>query len=372
MVDDKMRQCVHPVQIMAYFNEIIVKRGEVTAWQVIDGKRLIIRGIFQKVEAEFLMLGANSQSAENLLKFEIEREVYLHCPHKNFLAKTKLTSNQNKALTIEVPKDIRLEEARDNQRFYFQRRDDKEISIYFDKLSEENPSYFIINDLSTTGVGVIIEALWLKKMKDGDKIFIKSMSDHDLPGPIGCEFIHSRPWDGYDIDNPDDDYFLVGLKFDSPLEKLNYLPDNLPDENNSRHPLKKRKDGFFYGYTELEQQGIFHSIGMKDVTLCVAIKEADEFLGNLQYLTSDMKRNFLSHIDFKVLGTALRVARDTLVTSLLENTSSSLASEVLQELRDPRSGKEIHKAQQDLIKKIRELERKGLILLDEKMFGTYV
>ena len=97
-----------------------------------------------------------------------------------------------------------------------------------------------------------------------------------------------------------------------------------------------------------------------------------EYLDQLRYMTTQMKVEFLKTVNQDLLAVALRLSSKELIFELFSELTQTMQKEFLEKLQQERPASAICKAQDDIVKLVREKENKGEIVLDPKAFVTYV
>jgi flagellar motor switch protein FliG len=97
-----------------------------------------------------------------------------------------------------------------------------------------------------------------------------------------------------------------------------------------------------------------------------------EELDRLRYLTLEMKRDLLLSVNHDVLAAALRLSSKEMIMELLGELTESMREEFLEKLDVPKPALTINKAQDQVMKVVRDKEKNGEIVLDPQSFVKYV
>lgn len=117
---------------------------------------------------------------------------------------------------------------------------------------------------------------------------------------------------------------------------------------------------------------ILNKIELTNKQLSNNIKDNIDYLDRLRYMTTKMKIEFLQSVEHELLADALRLSSKELIYDLLIELTPNMQDDFLEKLAFEKPASGICKAQDKIIKYIREKEGSGEFILDPKSFTTYV
>ena len=121
-----------------------------------------------------------------------------------------------------------------------------------------------------------------------------------------------------------------------------------------------------------DQIRILNTIEGSNKALANNIRDNIEVLDKLRYMTTNMKVGFLQSVNHDLLAVALRLSSKELIYELFSELTQTMQKEILEKMQDEKPASGVCKAQDEILKQIREMEANGSIMLDPTAFITYV
>lgn len=208
-------------EIVAIFKEASKQRIPVTLWQNINGKRIIINGVFKTTNLENNSVVLDIDNPDGLL-FKNRVTIYLKGNFKNILFKENLTFGSNRIVIFSIPKEIRVHELRNNPRISFRTTDNKHVTF-----SKKNPYTSkkenfnnILLDLSEEGLAFMADSHQVTQFNKDEEIFISEISDINFEGLIvgKCTYMKNLK---INVKEKSVQAYRVGVKF---TNRVNVFP----------------------------------------------------------------------------------------------------------------------------------------------------
>ena len=163
--------------------------------------------------------------------------------------------------------------------------------------------------------------------------------------------------------------FVMGLRVTN--EKLiKIVEDVMIEFNKEIVDALEKKMCKAKSVTVKENNAIY--VEQKNKVLASNLKDNIEYLDKLRYMTVQMKVDFLKEVEHELLAVALRLSSKELIYELFSEVTERMQDEFLDKLQSERPASAVCKAQDQLLKLIREKEGRGEIVLDPTAFITYV
>lgn len=354
--------------ILNYLDSIIKQKIPLTLWQQHPSTRITF-------DAQFVIMNSNNiklklQGPNHIHSFDNERPIYIHAPGAGVIFKKDLYQKHANILEFTIPNDIQIVEQRKTKRFYYKYQDHKNITYYNDHppLSDTKPKTLssVLVDISTMGAGMVVGKDQRDKLSTAQGLFLENLTDQTLPTPFHVKVQYIA---NYNL--KEKNLYKVGLSFDDELDSISYKSISSIIE------IKQKKcaglsQHTYCGLDEEEIAKILNQIEQTNRVLAVNLKENIDYLDKLRYMTSHMKVGFLKNVNQDLLAVALRLSGKELIYELFSELTETIQEEILFKLEKQRPPSAICKAQDEMIAYIREMEKKGEILLDPKAFITYV
>ncbi len=304
------------------------------------------------------------------LEFVKGEPFYAHIESLDIIFKRENYNLVGTYLDFSLPSDLQVFEKRQTKRFYYKYQDHKNITFCSTiKDSNNEPEFKIssfIVDISTSGAGLVLGKEHIDKIKAGDDLLLEDITDQKLPTPFKVKISYIRPYQSNEID-----MYKIGIAFNDQLDSISYKSITSLIEIKQIKTQGLRPDQYC-GLDEEGQINTLNNIEVKNKVLAVNIKDNIEYLDRLRYMTVQMKVGFLKTVNQDVLAVALRLSSKELIYELFSELTDTMQEEFLDKLNQQRPASAVCKAQDEIIKIIRDKEATGEIMLDPKAFVTYV
>ena len=298
-----------------------------------------------------------------------DETLFIHYAKGDALFKKDTFKTDGLNLTFKTPVELMMKECRRVERFSFKYQDFKNVTFKTSSSDKVRILSCILKDLSTEGLGLVLHETELHNLKISDSVFITAISDQKMDdGHLG-EICYISP---YNVSvETDTNLFKVGIKFTASLDSVTYKSINsIVDKKQTK--LKGMNISTFNGLTEIDQERILRKIFEDNAPLSNNIREQMEVIDRLRYLTTQMKQKFLMDVNLDLLAAALRMGSKELIYELMSEVTDTMREEFLYKLNIALAPSAINKAQDEVVKYIRDKERSGELVLDSASFETFV
>ncbi len=355
--------------IMKYLLPIKEAKAEFTLWQQIGGRRLTLDGKFLEVSRKFCKI--KLRESNNLQYFDSTEPFYVHIKELDVIFKKDHYTQMGQFLEFGLPADIQIYERRKTKRYYYLYQDHKNITYHSEKKdpSTEEPLFTlssVLVDISTQGAGMVVGKEAINDLYVGQKLFLDNLTDQKLPAPFRVKVMYIELYK-----TEEKGLYKIGIIFDDQLNSISYKSISSIIEIKQKKTQGLSQDAYC-GLDSEEQIQTLNNIGNTNQVLANNLKDNIEYLDKLRYLTTQMKVELLQDINQDVLAVALRLSSRELIYDLFTETTQNRQKEFLEKLQTERPPSAICKAQDQIIKELREKESRGEIVLDPKGFITYV
>jgi len=351
------------------------KKEDVTIWQNrADGKNKFYGKIIEVNSSNTILeLDSSYKKAEYpLIKDET---VFVHYAKGDALFKKEAFKTEGLKLIFKTPVELMMKERRSIERFTFKYQDFKNVSFRTSGFSNDSNNTEILHksciltDLSVEGLGLVLHMDEIQSLNVGDSVYINAITDQKLDSGHLGEIRYITP---YNVSvEQDSNLYKIGIRFTASLESVTYKSiSSIVEKKQSK--MKGLAVSTFNGLSELDQEKILRKITEDNAPLANNIKEQMEVIDKLRYLTIAMKQKFLLEVNLDLLAAALRISSKELIYELMSEVTETMREEFLYKLDDPKSPSAINKAQDQIVKFMREKERAGVIHLDATSFETLV
>jgi hypothetical protein len=351
----------------------IKKEGlEILIWQNKSEKKQTYTTKIHSLKKNELILHFTGDSINKAQFFETSKPYYAHIQVLETLFKKENYNFIGTSIESTLPNELQIYERRHTERFYFQYQDHKNLTFKtFKTEGKETESDYlqssVLVDISTAGAGIVVPKEVKDKLAIGSSLYLTDITDQKLPDPFEVKPMYSELYqekDGMQL-------YKIGLKFSDQLDSVSYKSIKSVVEKKSLKVQGLDPDRFC-GLTYEEQINKINQIEQKNPQLAVNIKNANDYLDRLRYLTTQMKIELLTNVKHDLLATALRLSSKELIYDLLIEVSSNIRNEFLDKLEDEKPASAVSKAQDEVMKYIRFKEGKGEFVLSPNSFETYV
>lgn len=352
-----------------YLSTITRGHFEFTLWQQFGEKRHTYTGSFSYLSKNSCKIKIHESQKINL--FDAKVPFYVHINEIDIIFKKETYNQTGIFIEFSLPTDIQVHEKRKTKRYTYKYQDHKNITYHSAELDEKSGQpkislSSVLVDISTQGAGMVLGKEAAAKLYVGQDLLLDNLTDQDLPSPFHCKVSYIEKYR-----TKEKDMYKVGLFFDDQLNSISYKSIS------SIIDIKQRKtEGLsqktYCGIDDEEQIKVINKIEKSNMVLANNIKDNIEILDQLRYMTTHMKVGFLKTINQDLLAVALRLSSKELIYDLFSEVTETIQEEFLYKLKNERPPSAICKAQDEIIKIIRQKEKSGEIVLDPRAFVTYV
>ncbi|MAZ49591.1 MAG: hypothetical protein CME65_13605 [Halobacteriovoraceae bacterium] len=353
--------------IQTYLGLIYENETEFTLWQQIGQERRtypvkIIEMTKTHTKLKILRLPNNDL-------FDDKKSIFCHIPGLDIIFKKDSFTRIGQYVDFPHPSEVQIYEKRRTRRYYYLYQDHKNITYHSLEMPNGEPLWMhssVLVDISTSGAGMVVAKNSIKDLKTGQHLFLINLTDQKLPEPFKMEIIYIEEYN-----DKETGLYKVGLKFDDELDSISY--QSISSIIKIKQAKSQGLNPELYCGLDFEQQTkILNNIEQKNRVLANNLRDNIEYLDKLRYMTVQMKVDFLKSIEHELLAVALRLSSKELIYELFSEVTERMQDEFLDKLQAERPASAVCKAQDDLLKVIREKESRGEIVLDPTAFITYV
>jgi hypothetical protein len=356
--------------ISSYLELILKKKIKFTLWQQHGDHRTVFDAKLIEVSKQLCKLKLNPQS-ENFGLFRPEHAFFIHVPELDIILKKEKFSTLSEYVEFTIPGSIQVYERRRTRRFSYQYQDHKNIT--FESITKDpstgKPDYTfscVLIDISTSGAGMVVSKEVSAFLEVGTLVHLLNLTDQKLPAPFKVKVMYKNSYA-----NPDSELYKIGLIFDDELDSISYKSISSIVEIKQKKTEGLSKN-LYCGLDFEEQVNKLNFIELQNKVLANNLKDNIEYLDKLRYMTTKMKVDFLKSINNDLLAVALRLSSKELIFELFSELTETMQEEFLEKLQNEKPASAICKAQDEILKSIREMESTGEIVLDPTAFITYV
>ncbi|OUR99790.1 hypothetical protein A9Q84_01820 [Halobacteriovorax marinus] len=349
------------------------KKEDVTIWQNRAEEKIKFHGRIVEVNPSNTILELDSSYKKAEYPLTKDLTVFVHYAKGDALFKKEAFKTEGLKLIFKTPVELMMKERRVIERFTFKYQDFKNVSFKTAGAANDQKNVLhrscILKDLSVEGLGLVIHEEEMLSLSVGDSVYITAITDQKIESGHLGEIRYITP---YNVSvEQDSNLFKIGIKFTAALDSVTYRSISSVVEK-KQTKMKGINVSTFNGLTELDQEKILRKISEDNVPLANNIKEQIEVIDRLRYLTTGMKQKFLLEVNLDLLAAALRIASKELIFDLMTEVTETMREEFLYKLDQAKPPSAINKAQDEIVKYMRDKERAGELVLDPVAFDTYV
>lgn len=355
--------------ILGHLEAIVGPKLEVTIWQQHGDHRHTFKALFTEVSRQNCKIKINPD--EKLNFFSDEQPLYIHITSLDIIFKKENFHKFGYYIDFGLPGEVQIYEKRKVKRYSYLYQDHKNITYHSEETQKNSKSPLFVGssvliDISTQGAGMVVGKELLDKLRVGQTLLLDNLTDQKLPAPFKVKVVYSEPYR-----ETEKGLYKIGIIFDDQLNTISYKSISSIIE------IKQRKTqgldpSKYCGVEDEEQVRLLNKIAKGNKVLSNNLKDNLEYLDQLRYMTTQMKVEFLKDINHDLLAVALRLSSKELVYELFSELTLTMQQEFLENLQNERPASAICKAQDEVIKVVRQKEKSGEIVLDPKAFITYV
>ncbi|MFZ4713553.1 MAG: hypothetical protein ACOYL6_07575 [Bacteriovoracaceae bacterium] len=207
MIPERLSE--NPNEILGVFQETQKKKHYILLWQKVDGKRLMIEAIVKKIQKDqgAVILEPKDPS----IKLKDKEPIYGKGEVRNLLFKETLNFSSSQMIIFPIPKDVRLDELRQEQRHDFT-NGEKVIFLSEHKMSQKQDLHErVLGDFSKSGLSFTTELIHINNLNVGDKISIAQIGNLSFEPRIEGQITYILPLQQIAIGKKT--FYRVGVKF---------------------------------------------------------------------------------------------------------------------------------------------------------------
>jgi hypothetical protein len=355
--------------ILENLKAVVSTKSGITVWQQHGNHRHTFQAILTEATRQNCKIKVLPD--QNTEFFNEEHPIYVHITSLDIIFKKENYHKYGPVIDFGLPGEVQLFERRKNKRFSYLYQDHKNITYHSEKIdpATKEPLFTVSSvliDISTQGAGMVVGNEIVNDLVIGQTLLLDNLTDQQLPSPFKIKVVYIQP---YNL--AEKGLFKVGIIFDDQLNTISYKSIS------SIIDIKQRKtQGLdpdkYCGVDNEDQIRLLNKIEAGNKALANNLRDNLEYLDQLRYMTTQMKVEFLKDINHDVLAVALRLSSKELVYELFSELTQTMQEEFLEKLENERPASAICKAQDEVVKIVRQKEKSGEIVLDPKAFITYV
>lgn len=363
----KLWSCYNSDYIGERFESLIEDVKEFTLWQNFEDSREKFTGVLIKISQESCVLKLDEKYKGAYGRINVQNPLFFHCEDEDILFKRDVFSINNGEINFKRPYEVKFRDRRVSDRFYYKYQDFKDVS-YTIGASEEVKSA-ILTDISTAGISFVVDQSERDKLKKDYILSIRTITDQEIPKGHKAQIIDVQP---FSLSRESDSKLIrIGCTFIESLDSITYKSIGSVIKKKQQR-VKGLDTDKFNGLNPEDFEKTIASIRSKNPQLAANIRDRVEDIDRLRYLTTDMKRQFLLDVNHDLLAASLRLSSKELILDLLSEVTDSIRDEFLEKLDLPKPASAINKAQDEIVKYIRDKEKSGELVLDPRSFVRYV
>lgn len=340
-------------------------------WQQYGSSRKVYEVDFESLAKNEIAFTVNRNSISKMGEVNKERPIYFHIKEMDVIFKKDQYNSYGTTLKSTPPNELQIYERRRAHRFYYKYQDHKNITFESTtKKNEREPEFTlscVLVDISTSGAGMVIEQSAKDRLYEGAQLHLINLTDQKLPEPFLVKIKYIQRYSRVG----DNNLYKVGLEFADELDAVSYKSINSVIEKKARRVQGLDRDRFC-GLDLEDQHQVLAKIETTNKQLAINIREANEYLDRLRYMTTKMKIEFLQSVSHDLLATALRLSSKELIYDLFIELTANIREEFLDKLGQEKPPSAINKAQDEVVSYLRKKEATGEFILDPSSFDIYV
>lgn len=380
-------------EILALFQAAQAEEAAINFWQLdADQKRTIFNGKFVEINEDKIKIELDIDQG-TAIDLERKTNLFFRVDFQNMIFKRETVILEGNILSFKTPTEIRLVERRKHVRRPYLYNDHKEISFSaIENQPGEKSKLFFGNllNISESGVSFIMsedkfDEFFMGKNAPLDsiseiKLKVNHLTDQKLAPNFyakGIFFIRPKAQN-----QSGERQVRVGLCFDDLIPQLNYISLN----ETNREKLEREKEenaetkniildlkiSGYFGLSIYEQEKLYKDLESKEDKQLPELKDNLKLLEQLEYLTKAMKINLFREISISELAMALRLCRKFVIITLLKDVTDNMREEFLHQIQAKQPLGKVLKAQQIVVKYIKDKEKSGDIYLDPDAYKKEV
>ena len=357
--------------ILDKLNFINESETNITLWQQLGSSRITYQGKLIQVSRELCKIKLNTQQERDISLINPKLPIFVMVPTINLIFKKENYNYFNRFFEFSQPGEIQMLEKRKMKRYHYMYQDFKNITFCSKEVDPdtEKPVFTIASvliDISTTGVGMVVDKDMVQKLYPGCELYLQNLTDQKLPTPFNVTVSYVE---SYQI--KEQNLYRVGICFADELDSISYKSITSIVEIKQKK-MEGLSSELYCGLEKEDQIKMLNIIESSNPTMAANIRENIEYLDKLRYMTTQMKREFLQEINLDRLAIAFRLSSKELIYDLFTELSANMQNDFLEKLQAEKPASAICKSQDEIIKVIKQKESTGEYILDPLAFTTYV
>ncbi len=164
-------------------------------WQKNNDERQLAHCLIKRIDRKLGTIVLQPREFCFEESFNKRLSLYFKGDEQSILFKEQIHFASGQLLVLNIPREIKIIEKRENPRTTFDFSDDNLIwvSKYEDDMSHPRNFELILLDLSLGGIAFNISGQQAGSIKKGDLIFISRILDEELETPLIAEVKYARP-----------------------------------------------------------------------------------------------------------------------------------------------------------------------------------
>ena len=344
--------------IQSFLTDLIDQSG-VIVWQQMGEKRLVCSAKFKNVAKSSCDIELSPSDLNNNT-FNLDTPIFVHAKMRDIVFKQQIGTLNDHNLTMELPQEILVGERRSSERFPYKVYDQKEVAFFYEP---ENKSIRgILSNISQGGAAFLIEKKQHEMIENSTELFLSELIGNKFESPYRTEVRHVS---SVSIDAVE--YWKVGVQFKDGEHAI--ITDEIKQKAKKVEGLSSE---VFCGLSDEEQTEKLNKIRSENEQLAKNIEKNLIELDRMRYLTDQMKSELLGSIDLDLLACALRLSNKELVYDLFYDSKKYMQEEFMDKLAVAKPASAVCKAQDSVVKFLKQKQNDGEFKMDPKNVTAYV
>lgn len=359
--------------IREYIEIFCDSKRPATLWQQMGDDRIQYPIRFKQFSKEEITVEIEDKDFLEENPIREKDPIFIHVPGHDFIFKQERYRTFVRKVFFNQPFEAQIYDQRKNERFYYKYQDHKNIT--YESVQKvpggdgEKPLFSsadVLVDISVSGAGFVVSEDLALKLAPGTDIHLVDLTDQKLPTPFHCKVKYVGQYGA-----PEDNLYKVGVEFADELDSVTYKSITSIIEKKQKRVRGIRPD-MYCGLDEEDQIKMLYKVEYSNKQLAINLRNNIEYLDRLRYMTTQMKIEFLQEVNNDLLANALRMSSKELIYDLLTELTDNMQEEFLEKLGREMPASGVCKAQDEIVKFVREKEGTGEYILDPLSFTTYV
>ena len=364
----KLWSCYNVDFIEKKFQDLQAKKSLISIWQLEHNqKQASFQAYIETFNAESCTMVVPDDQKSGYKQLSFNQPLFFHYEKEDIIFKRDIFTLNNKEIKFKMPAEVKFRERRSTERFSYRYQDFKNISFKVE--TEIKPLSYILTDVSLKGASFVIPSEHRNKVNQGDEVSITGITDQEFEGGLSAKVITVTPF--FIPREADSQLLRVGIEFSDELDELIYKSIGSVVEK-KKSKIKGLITDKFNGLNDEDYQRVIQKISQENKQLAANIQDNVEEIDRLRYLTPEMKVDFLMEVNHDVLAAAMRLSSKEMIMELLSEVTDNMREEFLEKLDVAKPASAINKAQDQIVKLIKDKEKAGELVLDPQSFVKFV